>query len=118
MSDRLDIRPEHLAMVRSLLRAHAPSPAKVWAFGSRTLGAARTYSDLDLAIDAGRPLTLAEHADLTAAFEEAALPWRVDVVDWAATSNDFRRPIERQRVAVAVLPSNGDEATTIDEARF
>ena len=113
----LDLRPEHLALVRDLLRAHGPSPAKVWAFGSRTLGTARTYSDLDLAIDAGRPLTLAEQAELAAAFEEAALPWRVDIIDWTTTSDTFRRLIESQRVPLAILQAGEDEATTDDDAR-
>lgn len=110
----LDLHPEHLALVRGLLRAHAPCPAAVWAFGSRTLGTARPYSDLDLAIDAGRPLTLAEQAELAAAFEDSALPWRVDIIDWTMTSDTFRRLIETQRVPLTVLPDGEDAATGAD----
>ena len=115
MSGALDLRPEHLELVRSLLGARAPRPAMVWAFGSRALGTARTYSDLDLAIDAGRPLTLAEETALAAAFEDSALPWRVDVVDWATTSDVFRRLIKDQRVTLAVLPAGGDAPAAPDE---
>lgn len=117
MSGALDLRPEHLELVRSLLSAHAPRPATVWAFGSRAVGTARTYSDLDLAIDAGRPLTLAEETELAAAFEDSALPWRVDVVDWATTSDAFRRLIENQRVPLAVLPTGKDAPEASEDAR-
>lgn len=39
-------------------------------------------------------------AAITDAFETSNLSIRVDVVDWAATSEAFRRIIERDRVVV------------------
>ena len=73
-----------------LLRAHLPSAAAVWVFGSRATGRARRYSDLDLAIDAGRRLTIDETATLREAFEESDLPYRVDIVDWNTVNEGFR----------------------------
>lgn len=70
---------------------------------ARTGHGATVLADLDLAIDAGRPLTLAEQGRLLTAFEEAALPWRVDVVDWATLNDTFRQRIDGERVTVAVL---------------
>lgn len=85
-------------MVLAVISEYLPQGGKVWAFGSRATGRARRYSDLDLAVDAGRPLTLDEAAMLREAFEESDLPYRVDVVDWHAIGDRFRRVIAAERV--------------------
>lgn len=95
----IDIRPEQWAIVRSILRRHV-SEREVWAFGSRARGTAKPYSDLDLAILGEAPLGLALSAALAEDFSESDLPWKVDVVDWATTSEPFRRIIERDRVVL------------------
>jgi uncharacterized protein len=64
-----------------------------WVFGSRATGGARRYSDLDLAIDAGRPLVLDEIANLSEAFRDSDLPYRVDLVDWHNLDARFRQTI-------------------------
>jgi type I restriction enzyme S subunit len=94
----IDLRPQDLDIVRSILRARLPAHAKVWVFGSRATGAAKASSDLDLAIDAGRTLSSMELVALNTAFDESDLPYTVDVVDWATTSEAFRRIIERDRL--------------------
>lgn len=100
MMATLEIRPHDLETVRAILRATLPGGARVWVFGSRARSAARRASDLDLAVDAGRALTLAETTAINDAFDESNLPYTVDVVDWAATSDTFRGIIERDRVAL------------------
>ena len=73
---------------------------EVWAFGSRALRAAKPYSDLDLAMITEQPLSLAQLADLNDAFDNSDLPIRVDLVDWATTSDTFRRIIAQDKVVV------------------
>jgi predicted nucleotidyltransferase len=97
----IDVAPEHRRLVSAILRAHLPAEARAWVFGSRVSGRARRYSDLDLAIDAGRPLSLDELARLAEAFRESDLPYRVDVVDWRGLDDRFRRIVEAER---ATLP--------------
>jgi len=92
-----DITQEHLAIVVHVLREHAPAMAKVWVFGSRARGDARATSDLDLAIDASRALSLSESAGLAEAFDEAPLPYSVDIVDLQAVSAEFVSLIKRDR---------------------
>jgi type I restriction enzyme S subunit len=70
----------------------------VWIFGSRARGVAKPWSDLDLAVITDEPLPLAVSAALAEDFSDSDLPWRVDVVDWATTSDAFRRIIERDKV--------------------
>lgn len=96
---RLQISQREREEVRRILELHIPT-YPVWAFGSRVTGQARTYSDLDLVIMTETPLTLADKADLTAAFDEANLVFKVDLVDWAMISPEFRAIIEKDRVVI------------------
>ena len=105
----LDVEPRWRALVDDILCRHAPRPCRVWAFGSRVRGRARRFSDLDLAFDAGRPLTFRDTAPLADAFDESDLPWRVDIVDLVTCSETFRREIESH--AVPVFDAGGDPPT-------
>ena len=46
------------------------------------------------------PLSLKVSGALAEDFSESDLPWKVDVVDWATTSETFRRIIEKDKVVV------------------
>jgi predicted nucleotidyltransferase len=94
-SAALDLQPAHLEIVTGILRAHLPTDASVWVFGSRANGYARPYSDVDLLIDAGRRLTHHESGVLADVFDESDLPYKVDIVDRHAVSPQFRAVIER-----------------------
>lgn len=98
MTTSLDIRSQDLSIVHAILSAHLPPAAKVHVFGSRINGRARRGSDLDLAIDAGRPLTRTEFLDLEDAFEESNLPYTVDVIDLHKVNETFRQIIVPQMV--------------------
>jgi predicted nucleotidyltransferase len=91
---------EHRRLVLSILRANLPQNTKVWVFGSRATGRARRYSDLDLAIDAGRPLTLDEIAGLAEAFSDSDLPYKIDLADWHNIDDRWRQSITAERVAL------------------
>ena len=95
----IDIRPADLETVRRILREHVPA-VEVRAFGSRVSWNARETSDLDLAVMTDKPLGIDRTAELRAAFTDADLPFRVDVVDWASTSEAFRKVIEAEYVAL------------------
>jgi predicted nucleotidyltransferase len=95
---RLDLTAEHRRLVLEILAANLPANTTAWVFGSRADGRARRYSDLDLAIDAGRRLTLDELARLAEAFSDSDLPYKVDTVDWHAADERFRQIIAGERV--------------------
>jgi len=89
-----------LETVLAILRTHV-SKCEVWAFGSRVHGRnLKRFSDLDLAIITDKPLDSLLLADLKDAFSESDLPFKVDVLDWAVTSERFRRIIEKEHVVV------------------
>lgn len=85
--------------VRQILGEQAPQ-WEVWAFGSRARYTAKPYSDLDLALITDAPLSLAAMANIQSAFEASDLPIRVDIVDWASTSEAFRKIIAHDKVVV------------------
>jgi len=95
----IEMRPEQWKIVRNILQKHVPQ-YPVWAFGSRATGSAKIYSDLDLAIITEKPLPLSVCAMLRDDFSESELPWRVDIVDWATTSESFREVIARDKKLV------------------
>ena len=97
---QIDLSPDHRRLVLNILRAHLPQGTRAWVFGSRATGRARRYSDLDLAIDAGRRLTLDEIAGLTEAFSDSDLPYKVDLIDWHDIDDGWRQIIVAERVAV------------------
>ena len=102
----LDLRPDHWDIVRGILRRHVPG-RKVLAFGSRATWTAKEYSDLDLAVLGDKPLPLDVASALAESFVESDLPFKVDVVDWASTSESFRKVIERDYVVLV------DRATSV-----
>ena len=89
----LDLTAEQLAEVRRILQQHVPGRT-VRAFGSRVQDNAKPFSDLDLAVMGDTPLDFRQLAALKDAFAESNIPFRVDVVDWATTSEVFRGIIE------------------------
>ena len=95
----IDIREDHWDIVQGILQKHVPQ-YEVWAFGSRTKWTAKQYSDLDLAIITDKPISLDVSASLSDDFSESDLPYNVDIVDWATTSESFRKIIEQDKVVV------------------
>jgi len=95
----IDVRPKDLEKVLAILDRHLPA-REVRAFGSRVAGKAKAFSDLDLAVMGEEPLSTAVMADVREEFRESDLPFKVDVVEWAATRDAFRRIIEREFVVL------------------
>jgi predicted nucleotidyltransferase len=99
------IEPEQWEELSVLLERHAPR-RKVWAFGSRATGRrVRRFSDLDIAIE-GEELSFAEMALLREALDESRLPFKVDVVQLASLTPDFRARIEPDLVLLQHLKSD------------
>ena len=100
----IDIGPANLETIRRILCEHTPG-LEVRVFGSRVSWTARATSDLDLALMTDESLTVARVADLRAAFTDSDLPFRVDIVDWASTSESFRKVIEKEHVVLVAAGS-------------
>ena len=92
----IDLRADEHREIARLLQHHLPD-TEVWAYGSRVKGTARPASDLDLVTfaSAGQKEAVSR---LREAFDESALPFRVDLFVWDKAPEEFRRNIEEVRV--------------------
>ncbi len=91
----IDAAPEYLQTIARILAKHVPG-CEIRVFGSRVNGTAKKYSDLDLAVVGKTRMAPDVPWRLKEAFEMCDLPFRVDVVDWEALSDDFRNVIARK----------------------
>lgn len=99
---KIDIKPEHLKIVQSILKTHLSASVQVFVFGSRAKHCARTYSDLDLLLRANTSLSMQSLANLAFDFEESDLPYKVDLVDWMSASEAFRNKIDSECIAITL----------------
>ena len=74
-----------------------PPGNQVWVFGSRALGKAKPFSDLDLIVAYGAPAEFRILHALKEAFSESRLPYRVDVHDWNAIPEVWKSEILKVR---------------------
>lgn len=85
------------SIVSGILKKYL-SQYSVWAFGSRVRQTHKPFSDLDIVVVNDEPLSITTMAELSEAFSESDLPWKVDVVDWASISEGFRKNIHADKV--------------------
>lgn len=91
----IDVSPEQRELLEEILGRYVPG-VEVRVFGSRATGRAKPHSDLDLALMTEAPLSWAILGELEDALAESELPFRVDIVDWARASREFRAVVDRQ----------------------
>ena len=97
MNSLIRLDQQYKDLVVKILKKHLSPDAFVWVFGSRANRSPKPFSDLDLAIDAGKPLMYSTLIDLKHEFDESALPYKVDLVDWYALDPSFQERINDDR---------------------
>ena len=96
----LDLSADQLRIVHGILDRVIPL-GQVCAFGSRTTGRARRFSDLDLLVIEPRHLSWAQRADLRDLFEASELPFRVDVVEAEGLAAGMAQRVAGEQVALS-----------------
>ena len=91
----IEVPAQSLLTIKAILKKYFPE-CEVRVFGSRITGKAKKYSDLDLAIIGKGRLARDRFYQMKEDFENSDLPFRVDVLDWHALSDEFQRVIEKQ----------------------
>jgi len=89
------VSEDSLSMIKNILNKTIPH-CEVRAFGSRVRGTNREYSDLDLAIVGEKRLGISVLGDVQEAFMESTIPFRVDILDYNAVSEKFRKIIDTE----------------------
>lgn len=91
----IDLAPQELQIVKDILQQTIPH-CSVWAFGSRVKGTARPFSDLDLVILSQERLDWRLIEQIKDRFSASSLPFMVDLVDWQALDESFRKLIQEK----------------------
>ncbi|MBL4776048.1 MAG: nucleotidyltransferase domain-containing protein [Mariprofundus sp.] len=92
----MKLSQQELALVKAILADVVPA-YEVRGFGSRVHGRnLKPFSDIDLAIMSEIPLPSDLLAELQERFSESDLPYKVDIVDYAAASPKFQGIIEQE----------------------
>ncbi|PIP63804.1 hypothetical protein COW97_00565 [Candidatus Roizmanbacteria bacterium CG22_combo_CG10-13_8_21_14_all_34_12] len=74
-----------------------PQKNKVFIFGSRAIGKARKFSDIDIGIKSEKEINTLLLSDIKEAFEESNIPYTVDVVDFSQVSDKFNE-VAKQKI--------------------
>ena len=90
----INIAPKEREIIINIIKKHLPD-AKVLAYGSRVTGKAKTYSDLDLAINNDAPISVKLLGKLIEDLQESSLPYRVEIIDWHTISSEFQKIVKK-----------------------
>ena len=97
--------PSHpdVELASRIIHAHlAGKNVRVRLFGSRARGDARTWSDIDVAVQSDSPLPPGALSTLREALEESSCLLNVDVVDWNDADAALRESITREGIEWSV----------------
>lgn len=103
MNASIDLESKYFDIITQILRQCLPPQAKIWFFGSRTQGRSKPFSDVDILIDLGIPLSLAQLSELNMAFDESLLPYKVDIADAWTINESFKLAIQNQLIPVTTI---------------
>jgi len=89
----INVSRKQIETIKRILAEYV-GDCEVRAFGSRVARRGKDHSDLDLAVVARGKMERRTKMLLREAFEESDLPFRVDVIDYNAVSDEFRTIID------------------------
>ncbi len=90
----IDLEEKYLDEIKRILAEQVPD-CEVRVFGSRIEGKARKFSDLDLALIGKEKLDWRKIELLKDTFSATNIPIMIDVIDFNAISDEFRKIIEK-----------------------
>lgn len=71
---------------------------KIYLFGSRARGKYAQWSDIDLALDAGKRLNPVLVDEIKSVLENTNIPWKIDVVDLYFVSDAMKDSIMKEKI--------------------
>lgn len=93
------LSPLQLELLKDCITKHLAPDQKltVWIFGSRAIGKARRYSDIDLLLEAMPPLENRQKYRMQDTLEDSDLPYKVDLVRMGEIYAPYRDTILREK---------------------
>lgn len=80
-----------IVIKKIIFRHFNPLKDKAFIFGSRALGKAKKFSDIDIGILSGQKVPWAKLSLVEEELENSDLPYTVDVVDFRTVSDRFKK---------------------------
>lgn len=93
----VEISQEQKAKIIRLIHAIIPD-CKIILFGSFARGKQGTGSDIDLALDAKRKLTISELGEVKGVLENSYIPYSFDIVDIHNISQSMQESIKKEGI--------------------
>lgn len=91
-----------MQMLQSILSEHLKGfDVRVYMFGSRARGTAKRTSDIDLALTSPKALPDKLIQNLTEAFSESNIPYKVDIINLNAVAQTFKNAIINDLVEIS-----------------
>lgn len=92
----MSINQETKDKIIALISALIPE-AKIYLFGSRARETAKQWSDIDIALDAGKPIDLNRISEVKDVLEALSIPYRVDIVDIFQVEESMKQAIMKDK---------------------
>jgi len=97
----IDIETNYLEHVKDIITSIINDQnLKIYVFGSRATGKARKYSDLDIALDLKIEIDSKKMSKIATELENTTIPYKIDVVDLNAITENFKKCIENDLVEI------------------
>ena|SRR3990167_7300259 len=95
----INLDTKSLQQLKTILKKHVPN-YPIWLFGSRATSHCKPHSDIDIAIISTTPIPDITLARLETELAESDLPYKVDIVDFAAATASFQAIIREHHVKI------------------
>ena len=96
IGDRTEVQPLVEKVVRVVCDHVHEESLRMYLFGSWAQGRSLSVSDLDIALDTGRPIEPAIIQKVSDALDELPTLRKVDIVDLQAVDQEFRKRVLQQ----------------------
>lgn len=89
--------PDDQAKITGLISALVPQ-ARIYLFGSRARGTHSPFSDIDIAVDAGQPLSRVVIDEAKSIMQASNIMYHIDVVDMNRVPDEMREAILKEGI--------------------
>jgi len=93
----MSVEEKYKKKIIAVLSALFPS-AKIYLFGSRARETHSKFSDIDIAVDAGKKLPRVDVGEARDMLRESNVPYKIDVVDLHGVSEDMKKMILKEGI--------------------
>lgn len=80
--------------------------AKIYLFGSRATNKYQAHSDIDIAIDAGQPMSITQKGQINSMIDALNIPQKIDLIDFHRAPQLLKDSILREGIVWNQQPKN------------